>query len=413
MRQSHLFTKTRKEAPSDEVAKNAQLLIRAGYIHKEMAGVYSYLPLGLKVFNKVANIIREEMDAVGGQEIKLTALQDEVLWSKTDRWDDKKVDNWFKTKLKTGKEVGLGFTHEEPLTNIMKDHVQSHKDLPILAYQVQTKFRNEKRSKSGLVRGREFSMKDMYSFARSEKEHETLYAKVREAYIKIFERVGLGDLTKITFASGGVFSKYSEEFQTISEAGEDTIYIDEKKNIAVNGEVNTDEVLADLKLDKKNLVEKKSIETGNIFSLGTKFSEPLGLTFKDKDEKDVPVIMGSYGIGVGRLMGALVEVLSDSKGIVWPEAVAPLSVHLILVGADEKVRAHAEEVYETLRERGVDVLFDDRDVRPGEKFAESDLIGIPTRAVISEKTMAEGKVEVTARASGKSTMVDEAEFLNP
>ena len=413
MRQSHLFTKTRKEAPSDEVSKNAQLLIRAGYIHKEMAGVYSYLPLGLRVFNNVANIIREEMDSIGGQELKLTALQDKSLWEKTDRWDDRKVDNWFKTKLKNDTEVGLGFTHEEQLTNLMKDYVRSYKDLPLLAYQIQTKFRNEKRSKSGLMRGREFSMKDMYSFARTKEEHEKLYKDVKEAYIRIFKRVGLGEVTKVTFASGGVFSKYSEEFQTLSESGEDVIYLDEKKGIAVNQEVNNDEVLSDLGLDKESLVEKKSIETGNIFSLGTKFSEPLGLVFKDDKENDSPVIMGSYGIGVGRVMGTLVEVLSDEKGIVWPESVAPFKVHLIVVGDDEKVKAHAIDAYETLKGRGVKVLLDDRDVRAGEKFGDADLMGIPTRAVISEKTMAEGKVEVTNRLSGKTTMVDEAEFLNP
>ncbi len=411
MKQSQLFAKTRKEAPSDEVAKNAQLLIRAGFIHKEMAGVYSYLPLGLRVFNNIANIIREEMNTIGGQEVQLTALQEKALWEKTDRWDDEKVDNWFKTKLKNDTELGLGFTHEEPLTNIMRDHVRSHKDLPMLAYQIQTKFRNELRSKSGLMRGREFSMKDLYSFARTEEEHEALYAKARGAYVRIFERVGLSDITKIAFASGGVFSKYSEEFQTISDAGEDVIYVDEKKNIAVNQEVYTDDVLKDLGLDKGELVEYKSIETGNIFSLGTKFSEPLNLTFKDESEKDVPVIMGSYGIGVGRLMGALVEVLSDEKGIVWPEEVAPFAIHLIQIGNDDKVHAHATEMYETLTARGVEVLFDERDIRPGAKFADSDLFGIPMRAVISEKTMAEGKIETTNRKTGKTTMINEAEFL--
>lgn len=411
MRQSKLFTKTRKEAPKDEVSKNAQLLIRAGYIHKEMAGVYSYLPLGLRVFNNIATIIREEMDAIGGQEMKMTALQSGELWLATNRWDDAEVDNWFKTKLKNDTELGLGFTHEEPLTQIMSDHISSYRDLPVLAYQIQTKFRNELRSKSGLMRGREFSMKDMYSFARNEKEHDELYAKVREAYKKIFERTGLGDKTFVTFASGGVFSKYSEEFQTLSDAGEDVIYLDEKKGVAVNKEVFTPEVLEDLKLSKDDLVEKKSIETGNIFSLGTRFSEPLKLTYKDEREKEVPVVMGSYGIGVGRLMGALVEVLGDEKGIVWPEAVSPFKVHLVSIGTDDKVGEYAEEVYKGLRQNDISVLYDDRDLRPGQKFSDADLIGIPNRAVISEKTMTEGKIEITTRKSGKTKMIDEAEFF--
>ena len=409
MRQSELFTKTRKEAPKGEVARNAQLLIRAGYIHKEMAGVYSYLPLGLKVFNNIARIIREEMDAIKGQEIKMTALQSEELWCMTDRWDDEKVDNWFKTKLKSGTELGLGFTHEEPLTRIMSDHISSYRDLPVLTYQIQTKFRNELRSKSGLMRGREFSMKDMYSFAKTKKEHEELYAKVREAYKKIFERVGIGDRTLITFASGGVFSKYSEEFQTLCESGEDVIYVDEKKGIAVNKEVLNDEVLADLGLDRNALVEKKAIETGNIFSLGTRFSEPLKLTYKDEKEQDKPVVMGSYGIGVGRVMGVLAEILSDEKGLVWPEAVAPFKVHLVSIGADEKVREYAEEVYKGLLENDIKVLYDDRDLRAGQKFSDADLMGLPLRAVISETTMTEGKIEITNRATGKTSMIDEAD----
>ena len=237
MLQSKLFTKTRKEVPADEVAKNAQLLIRAGYIHKEMAGVYAYLPLGLRVLNNIEKIIREEMDAIGGQELQLTALQDKSLWEKTDRWDDEKVDNWFKTNISNGGETGLGITHEEPLTRIMTEYVSSYRDLPILAYQFQTKFRNELRTKSGIMRGREFLMKDMYSFARTEDEHKELYDKARHAYIKVFERLGLGSLTYTTFASGGIFSEFSEEFQTLSEVGEDTIYIDEEKGVAINKEI--------------------------------------------------------------------------------------------------------------------------------------------------------------------------------
>lgn len=403
MRQSFLFTKTRREAPKDEVSKNAQLLIRAGYIHKEMAGVYDFLPLGLRVFGKINAIIREEMNAIGGQEVFLSALQSKELWEKSGRWSDEVVDNWFKTTLKSDAELGLGFTHEEPLTNLMRDHIRSYKDLPIFAYQIQTKFRNELRAKSGIMRGREFFMKDLYSFARTQDEHQRFYDACAEAYMKIFSRVGLGEITFKTFASGGVFSKYSHEFQTISPAGEDVIYVSREKGIAINKEVYTDEVLADLGVQRDELTEEKSIEVGNIFPLGTRFAEALGLTYKDESGKDEYPSMGSYGIGPGRLMGTIVETFADEKGIVWPKAVAPFAVHLIdLSGGNEDVKADAEELYRDLTAEGIEVLFDDRDVRAGEKFADSDLLGIPLRVVVSEKTTAAGEFECVTRADHKT-----------
>jgi len=401
MRQSKLFTKARREAPKDEESKNAQLLIRAGYIHKEMAGVYAYLPLGLRTLNKIVQVIREEMDAIGGQEVSMTALQNPEIWKATDRWDDGKVDNWFKTKLKNGSEIGLGFTHEEAMTNMMRPFTSSYRDLPKYIYQFQVKFRNETRAKSGIMRGREFVMKDLYSFSRSQEELDAFYEEVAAAYSRIFERSGIGARTYKTFASGGVFSKYSHEYQTICDAGEDIIYIDEEKRIAINKEVYVDEVIADLGLDKSRLVEKKSIEVGNIFKLGTKFSESLNLTFKDESGVMSPVVMGSYGIGPGRLMGTIVELLSDDKGLVWPEAVAPFRVHLLSLGADEK----AEEVYRMLSDAGIEVLFDDRDMRAGEKFAESDLLGIPYRVVIGRKSLETGEAEVKKRTSADIEMV--------
>ncbi len=410
MKQSHLFTKTRKEAPKDEVAKNAQLLIRAGFIHKEMAGVYSYLPLGLRVLNKITGIIREEMNAIGGQEIEMTALQDKTLWQRTDRWDDAKVDNWFKSELKNGTEVGLGITHEEPLTRIMTSYISSYRDLPILAYQFQTKFRNEVRAKSGIMRGREFLMKDLYTFSRDEKEHSEMYGRAREAYLKIWKRLGIGGKTHVTFASGGIFSKYSEEFQTESEAGEDLIYVDSKSGRALNKEVLTDEVLADLEIDRKDLVEKKTVEVGNIFNLGTKFSEPLELNYVNEKGEKKPVVMGSYGIGPSRVMGTIAEVLADEHGIVWPESVAPFALHLVLLPSKiENVKNTADDLYETLS-KTAEVLYDDRDARAGEKFADSDLIGIPYRAVVGEKGLAEGMIEVKERATGKVAMIPIAEF---
>lgn len=412
MRQTQLFTKTRREAPADEVAVNAQLLVRAGYIHKEMAGVYSYLPLGLRTLNKIVQIIREEMNAIGGQELVMSALQDKELWSRTDRWDDAKVDNWFKTTFKSGGETGLGITHEEPLTRIMTEHISSYRDLPIYAYQFQNKFRNEMRAKSGIMRGKEFLMKDLYSFSKNEVEHADFFTKAREAYKNVFQRVGIGDRTFVTFASGGIFSEFSEEFQTLSEAGEDTIYLDEEKGIAINKEVYTDNVLTKLGLEKHSLIEKKAIEVGNIFNLGTRFSEALGLSYTDEAGAKHPVVMGCYGIGPSRLMGVLVELLSDEKGIVWPTEVAPFTYHLVSLGhtGDESTKT-ADALYSDLVKAGVEVLYDDRDLRAGEKFADSDLLGMPYRIVVGKEAAETGMFEVVTRVTGEVEKKSRAEIL--
>lgn len=407
MKQSKLFTKTSKTFPKDEVSKNAQLLIKAGFINKEMAGVYSFLPLGLRVLNKISDIVRDEMNKVGGQEVYMTVLQSPEAWQKSGRWSDEVVDNWFKTQLKNGSEVGLGFTHEEALTALLKRFVSSYKDLPFYPYQIQEKFRNETRAKSGIMRGREFFMKDLYSFSRSKEEHNEFYEKIKQSYLNVFTRVGLGDRTYITFASGGTFSKYSHEFQTVTEAGEDIIYIDKEKNIAINQEVYIDEVIKDLGLDKEKMIKAKAVEVGNIFSLGYKFSEALNLTYKDEAGKEELVYMGSYGIGPSRLMGAVAEILSDEKGVVWPESIAPFRVHLISLNKDEE----AEKIYDELVGAGIEVLFDDRDVRAGEKFADSDLIGIPYRVVVSEKSLGQGGVEIKKRNQVESEIIAKEKIL--
>ena len=412
LRQSQLFTKTRKQGPTDEVSRNAELLIRAGFLHKEMAGVYSYLPLGLRTINKVNALIREEMASVGGIELRFSTLQDKSTWEKTDRWSDENVDVWFKTKLQNGTEIGLGWTHEEPITKLMKDHVSSYRDLPFYPYQIQNKFRNEVRAKSGIMRTREFLMKDLYSFSRDTEEHATFYEAIALAYMRVFVRAGLGGITYKTFASGGAFAKYSHEFQTISEAGEDIVYVNEEQNIAINKEVFTDEVLADLGLKKEDCVEKKAIEVGNIFNLGTRFSDAHGLTYKNETGEDVAVVMGSYGIGPNRLMGTVAELWADEKGLVWPEIIAPYRVHLVRLGDSEKVVAEADALYATLLERGIDVLYDDREVRPGEKFADSDLIGLPTRVVISENTIKDEVIEVVDRKTGEKRLIKEEELLS-
>lgn len=560
MRLTKLFTKTSKSAPADEVAKNAQLLIRAGFIHKEMAGVYTYLPLGLRVLKNIEHIIREEMDAIGGQEILMPALQLRERYELTNRWDDRVVDNWFKTKLANGTELGLGFSHEENLSPIVKDFLVSYKDLPFAPYQIQNKFRNELRSKSGIMRGREFLMKDMYSYALTQEQHDEFYEKAKQAYIRIFDRAGIGDSTVVVLASGGSFSRYSHEFQTFSEAGEDLVFktsddiyhnreiapsrvskqnvqeefaeyeevpgqgvigvqaLLEQLNIPIEkstktiiyttdaGEhiiaaIRSDYDINDLKLceaascqnvvfatedvvkqltgaeigyaglvnlpkgirvfmddslqglcnfetgaNKSNLhvinanfdrdvpapnsffdikeakpgdldpvsgqpmEAKKGIETGNIFSLGTKFSTPFDLYVTDPEtgEKVVP-IMGCYGIGLGRLMGTVAELLSDEKGLVWPISLAPFKVYLVQIGQQSKEQAEA--LYKELQAKGIEVLYDDRDERPGVKFADAELMGIPYRVTVSDRLLDEQKYEFTSRKTGEVELLTHADLL--
>lgn len=412
MRQSHLFTKTRKEAPADETTRNAELLIRAGFIHKEMAGVYTLLPLGLRTFNNIVQIIREEMNKIGGQEITLTALQDKTTWEKTGRYSDEVVDVWFKTHLKNGTELGLGVTHEEPITQMMTNFVRSYKDLPRYVYQFQTKFRNETRAKSGIMRTREFVMKDLYSFCKTKEDQEAYYEVVKAAYVSIFNRLGIGEKTYVTFASGGIFSKYSHEFQTICDAGEDDIYIHDGKKIAINKEVMLPEVLSDLGVTENELRVAKASEVGNIFNLGTRFSEALDLNYQDEHGEKKPVWMGSYGLGPARIMGVICESLADDKGLVWPAAVSPFSLHLVsLTKPETESHKKAEELYNTLLSKGVEVLFDDREASAGEKFADSDLIGISMRVVISDKSLEKGGVEIKERTGDSSEIISIEELL--
>jgi len=412
MRTSQLFTKTRKDAPADEEARNAQLLIQAGFIHKEMAGVYVFLPLGKRVLDNIAQIVREEMNKLGAQEVQMTVLQPKDIWEKTDRWDDKKVDNWFKTKLVNGTELGVGLTHEEPFVDALKDYIGSYKDLPLFTYQIQTKFRNEKRAKSGLLRGREFTMKDMYSFARSEKEHLELYEKAAKTYAKVYERLGIGESTYRTYADGGIFTdKFSDEYQTLSDVGEDTIYVDEAKGIAINEEIYNDENLAKVGLKKTDLVQKKAIEVGNIFPLESKYTDALDVYFTNEKGEQESIIMGCYGIGISRLVGVIVEKFADDRGLVWPANIAPAQVYLARLGEDDAVVKAADELYEDLQKAGIEVLYDDRDVRAGEKFADADLIGLPYRVVVSAKSLEHNQVELKKRTSQEVTLLASKEVI--
>lgn len=403
MRVSQLFTKTSREAPADEVAKNAQLLIRAGYVYKEMAGVYAYLPLGLRVIENIKSIVREEMNAISSNELIMTGLQRKAVWEKTGRWDDDTVDIWFKTALKDGTELGLGWSHEEPIVEMIRSYLKSYKDLPISLYQFQTKLRNELRAKSGIMRGREFVMKDMYSFHASSEDLEKYYNQTIEAYKRVYERLGIGEDTYVTFASGGAFTKFSHEFQTISDAGEDVIYLHREKDVAINEEV-IDDAVSELGISRDELEKVKTSEVGNIFNFGSQKTDDMGLTYTDPSDAQRSVYLGSYGIGITRVMGVIVEKYADDKGIVWPDAVAPYRVYLATIG---EVGPEAEQLYKKLQDRGVTVLYDDRDVRPGEKFADADLLGIPHRIVLSQKLVAQGKIEYKARTQSEADILTE------
>ena len=410
MRRTQLFTKTSKTSPSGEVAKNAQLLIRAGFVAKEMAGVYDYLPIGKRVLDRIMQVVREEMNAIGGNEVSLTALQSAETWKATGRWSDEVLDVWFKTALANGTELGLAPTHEEPITKMMKAFISSYKDLPVYPYQFQIKFRNELRSKSGLMRGREFWMKDLYSFSKNRAEHDEFYERAVEAYHAVYARLGLGDSTYKTFASGGSFAKYSHEFQTLSEVGEDTIYVHEGKKIAINEEVYTDEVLADLGVTKDELVAKKAVEVGNIFTLGEKFSEALDLRYTDENGQQQNVYMGSYGIGPSRVMGLVAEHFADEKGLVWPKEIAPFTVYLVRIGGEQAVKK-ADEIYTMLQNAGVEVLYDDRDARPGEKFSDGELMGIPYMLTVSDRLLEGGEFELKPRVGGETQLLTPEKLL--
>lgn len=406
MRLSNTFVKTLRTAPKDETARGAQFLVRAGYVNKELAGVYDYLPLGLKVLENIKTIVREELNQISCQEVLMSTLQNPEPWQKTDRWDIEKMDVWFRTNLAAGGELGLAPTHEEPFTEMMKKYISSYKDLPIYAYQIQTKFRNELRAKSGILRTREFIMKDLYSFSASLDDHNSFYQKAEQAYRKIYERVGLGDCTYETFASGGVFAKYSHEFQTILDIGEDTIYYNQDKSVVLNEEVLNDEVLEELGVKREDLQSTQAAEVGNIFTLKDKYSKPLGLVFNDKEGNRQNVIMGCYGIGISRLMGVVAQKYADERGLCWPENIAPYKYYLVAIG--DKGTEKATQWYADHQDVA---LFDDRDTRPGEKFADAELLGIPYRIVISDRGLEAGTVEVTTRKTGEVKQVPIADFL--
>lgn len=407
MRYSQIFPKTSKNAPADEPSSNARLLEQGGFIRKHMAGVYNLMPLGLLVLNKINQIIREEMNAAGGQEVDLAVLQPKELWDKTGRWESLTKEVMYKVS----DTEGLAPTHEEVIANIAAKAISSYKDLPLYLYQIQTKFRNEPRPRFGLIRCREFMMKDLYSIDISEEEHKKSYQKFIDVYFKTFERLGLE--VKLVEASGGVFSKeFSHEFQVLIDSGEDEIVYCNNCDFAQNREVNSQKEGEECPKCKSKLKVSNAIEVGNVFHLGTRFSEPLGLSIKDEKGEEHPAVMGSYGIGPTRVLGTLVEVYHDDRGIIWPKQVAPFTVYLIDLTTNK-----GEDLYKKLNEANVEVLFDDRDVSAGEKFATADLLGIPYRLVLSEKTrsassgQAGDKIELKERKSGKIELVEFADLI--
>lgn len=396
MRMSKLFSKTRRETPREVDNISTALLIRGGFVEKIGAGIFAFLPLGLKVLNKIDNIIREEMNNIGGQELLLPALHPIKYWQTTGR---DKVEAGFKLGKDEETEYILGWTHEEIVTPVMKKSIQSYKDLPQAVYQIQFKFRNEPRAKSGLLRGREFSMKDLYSFHVDQEDLDNYYVTVKEAYEKILKRLGLAEITYYTYASGGDFSEFSHEFQTATDTGEDTIYVCEKCQQAVNKEIK-DKVDVCPGCGGKDFRIKKAVEVANIFKLGTKYTDAFGMKYRDIEGKEQPVYMGCYGFGSTRVMGTVAEIFNDEYGLVWPQSLSPFDIHLVDLGTGK-----GEDIYKELTETGFEVLLDDREASAGEKFADADLIGIPWRVVISKKTLEKDSVEIQKRGEKESQLV--------
>lgn len=416
MKFSQLVSRTIKQVDQTDVSINAQLLQKAGYVNKLMAGVYSYLPLGMKVLGNIENIIREEMNAIDGQEILMPALQPKDIWDTTGRWD--KIDVLFKLKGAGDRDLALGPTHEEVVTPLAGAYIKSYRDLPQAVYQIQTKFRNEARAKSGLLRGREFRMKDLYSFHTTQADLDAYYDRATQAYKNVYRRCGLGEITMFTYASGGAFSKYSHEFQTLTDSGEDIVYCIPGTDIAINKEIVDDaEAMASIRAAHNvgaevKLEERKAIEVGNIFKLGTRFSDACGVKFTDSDGQQKAVLMGCYGIGPSRVMGTIAECLSDDKGLVWPDEVAPFKIHLVSLAKNDDEKAACDKIYGDLKTAGYSVLYDDRpDARAGEKLADADLLGMPHRILVSAKTLAEGKVEYKARRAETAQLMSLAEVM--
>lgn len=417
MRFSQLFTKTARQAPKDADSLNADLLVRAGFVQRTMAGVYSYLPLGLRVLRNIEAIVREEMNALGAQELLLSALSSRDVWERSGRWET--FDVLFRVPGAGEQEYALNPTHEEIVVPLVQHFVHSHKDLPFACYQIQTKFRNELRVKSGMLRNREFLMKDLYSFHPDDACLDRYYERVQEAYARIFERLGLAERTYLTFASGGSFSQYSHEYQVLVSQGEDTVYISEAaeakgKRVAINREIYRKGETVCPVTGGHAFREACASEAANIFKLGTKFSVPFHLQYTDEEGRSHPVIMGCYGIGISRLMGIVTEACADDDGLRWPLSIAPAAVHIVPLAREEHERAYteADALRARLEGKGIETLFDDRlDASTGVRLADADLLGVPYRVVLSPKTLERKALEVKDRWTGEVSFITEEQLL--
>ncbi len=408
MRYSKLFGKTTKTTIADAESINAKFLTQGGFVDQEMAGVYTWLPLGLHVLRNVEQIVREEMNALGALEVFMPSLQPKEYWEKTKRWEG--VDILFKLQSQTEKEYALGCTHEEVVTPLVQKFIHSYKEIPVAVYQINTKFRDELRAKSGVLRGREFRMKDMYSFHTSQEDLENFYHRALQAYVKVFSRCGID--VKVVQASGGIFtSKVSHEFQAITPAGEDVLIACESCSFGQNSEIATVKEGEACPQCGGKLIKTKGIEVGNIFDLGTKYTDAFEFDVNNAEGSQQRLLMGCYGIGTSRLVGAIVETFHDEKGIIWPESVAPYKVHLVSLGNDESVKQEVEKLYTELLAKNIEVLFDDREASAGAKLADADLIGIPWRVVVSKKTLEQGSVEVKKRNESEAQMAKIDELM--
>lgn len=403
MKYSQAFAKTTRNTAKDEVTANADLLTRAGFVDKLMAGAYNYLPLGLRVLRNIEEVVRQEMNAVGGQEILMAMLHPKANWTTTGGWEN--IDVLFKVKSRTDKEYALGQSEEEVVTPLVMSRVNTYQDLPIAAYQIHWKFRDELRSKSGLLRGREFLMKDMYSFHQDQADFDKFYEVVKQAYLKIYSRLGL--VAKVTEASGGSFSeKISYEFMVLTDAGEDDILYCDTCEFCVNVEItDLKEKATCPKCGKGFLAQARASEVGNVFDLGQKYGKDFDLSFQAQDGSRQYPVMGCYGIGISRLMGVIVEKFHDDRGIIWPATISPAQVHLVNLGASAQVQEQAEKLYRQLMSQGVEVLWDDREASAGVKLADADLIGLPHRIIISERSLADNQVEYKKRSGSESQML--------
>jgi prolyl-tRNA synthetase len=401
MKYSQLFSQTSKNISEQEKSLNAQLLTRAGFVDQLMAGVYSYLPLGLITLRKIEGVVRKHMNELGSQEVLMPTLHPSSIWKTTGGWDS--IDVLFKINSRTGNEYALGQSEEEVVAPLVLSRAQSYRNLPLSVYQIGWKYRDELRAKSGIMRGREFLMKDMYSFHTSQEDFEAYYKKAKDVYIEVFKELGLE--AKVTEASGGNFTdKVSYEFEVLTDAGEDVIYYCDKCDFCVEDEI------AEVKpsdscprCNKGTLSEAKAAEVGNVFDLGQKFSKAFDLAYTDNEGKRNHAIMGCYGIGVSRVMGVIAEKHHDDKGLVWPESVAPFKYHIVALPDEANIEAGAK-IYNQLGANNC--LFDDRsEVSPGAKFADADLIGCPVQIVISRKTLEHDSVEVVSRSGAFETFM--------